>query len=519
MHRPSQVSRSEAPAGTLSAYARAIRRNWVIASLVTLTAVASSIAWLSVRESRYEATAQVLVSPLSPADPTYFGLQLIRDSGDDPTRVLRTASTIVRSPQAAQRTAALMGRPWNPKQVLDSVEVVPQGQSSILEVTARANEPRETARLANTFTREALAVRRDLLRRQINGTLSELRGRQEEGGPGTGLSGRISQLETIRDGEDPTLSVVQAASPPTSQIGASTPVIVVLSLIVGLVLGAAAAILRELLNRRIRDEDEVLDLLPLPVLARVPETNRRARQSMNGAAWALPSPIHEAFRTVLIQLTSDSDESGRTIMVTSASSGDGKSTSAVNLAVSIAATGQSVILIDFDLRKPDVGRMLGLEEEQSLLSLVASDSTSARLADVLATVPGVPNLSVLAPIGMPDRALGFVETLHRRVPAVLAEAKELADFVVLDSAPLGEVSDALRLVDHVDDVIVVTRPGHTHRNNFEIMRDLLERTSHAPTGLLILDDTKAARPRYYDYGARYAGRRGTGKRRLARFSR
>ena len=132
--------------------------------------------WLSVREAKYEATAQVLVTPLSPDDPTYFGLQLIRDSGDDPTRVLRTAATIVRSPQAAQRAAQLMPAGWNAKQVLDAVEVVPQGQSSIIEVKARAQDARESARLANTFTRAALAVRRDLLRRQINSLLREFVG-------------------------------------------------------------------------------------------------------------------------------------------------------------------------------------------------------------------------------------------------------------------------------------------------------------------------------------------------------
>src|SRR4051812_36496865 len=260
MHSSARLASDARPSGSLSAYWRAIRRHWLLASLVTLTAVASSVAWLSVREPAYEAAAQVLVTPLAPDDPTYFGLQLIRDSGDDPTRVLRTAATIVRAPRAAQRTASLMGPGWNAKDVLDAVEVVPQGQSSILEVKARADMAAESARLANSFARSALAVRKDLLRSEVDGLLADLRRRQRETPTSPEeLSSRITQLETIRNGDDPTLSIVQAATPPTSEVGASPPVIVALSLIIGLVLGAAAAILAELFNRRVRDEEEASD--------------------------------------------------------------------------------------------------------------------------------------------------------------------------------------------------------------------------------------------------------------------
>jgi Mrp family chromosome partitioning ATPase len=503
MYTSSPLPADARTSGSLSSYWRAIRRHWLLATLVALTAVASTVAWLSVREPKYEAAAQVLVTPLSPDDPTYFGLQLIRDSGDDPTRVLRTASTIVRSPRAAQRTATEMGPGWTAKTVLDAVEVVPQGQSSILEVKARADESAEAAKLANTFTRSALAVREDLLHRQVQALLADLRRRQQQAASAPEeLASRITQLETIRNGDDPTLSLVQSATQPTSEVGASSAVIVALSLIFGLVLGAAAAILRELLNRRVRDEDEVTGTLHLPVLARVPIINQRTRQSTNGAAWALPPPIHEAFRTVLIQLTDEGEAAHGSIMVTSASSGDGKTTAAINLATSIAASGHEVLLIDFDMRKPEIARLLGLEE--ALGAVAPSEKRRTKLADTVVKVPGIRNLSVLAPSGLPGRGMGFVESLHREIAKVLAEAKELADFVVMDSPPLGQVSDALRLVDEVDHIIVVTRPGHTHRSNFKVMNELLQRTPHAPAGLVVLDDTKSVKTGYYDYG-RYEG--------------
>jgi len=94
----------------------------------------------------------------------------------------------------------------------------------------------------------------------------------------------------------------------------------------------------------------------------------------------------------------------------------------------------------------------------------------------------------------------LLEALSRRLPELLKQAKELADYVILDTAPLGEVSDALRLADEVDDLIIVSRPGHTMRANFEIMRDLLEQTGHEPLGYLLLGVTGGITSAYYTYG-------------------
>ena len=78
--------------------------------------------------------------------------------------------------------------------------------------------------------------------------------------------------------------------------------------------------------------------------------------------------------------------------------------------------------------------------------------------------------------------IALVEALSRRLPELIAEARELCNYVVIDTAPLGEISDALRLVGDVDNVIIVTRPGHTNRGHFEVTRDLLHRTAYTPPG-------------------------------------
>ena len=81
----------------------------------------------------------------------------------------------------------------------------------------------------------------------------------------------------------------------------------------------------------------------------------------------------------------------------------------------------------------------------------------------------------------------------------LEEARAIADYVVLDTAPLGEVSDALTIADQVDDVIVVARPGHTNRMNLQTVRDLLDGAGVQPTGLLLIGQQQGRTSSYYTY--------------------
>ena len=97
--------------------------------------------------------------------------------------------------------------------------------------------------------------------------------------------------------------------------------------------------------------------------------------------------------------------------------------------------------------------------------------------------------------------VALVEALSRRLPELIADARELCNYVVIDTAPIGEISDALRLVGDVDSIIVVTKPGNTNRANFEMMRDLLERTAYTPAGFLVIGDSTPRTSAYYAYGA------------------
>ncbi len=302
---------------------------------------------------------------------------------------------------------------------------------------------------------------------------------------------RLAALAPLRDGRDPTLTGAQGAVAPTSQSGPPSWLLVVLAIIAGTTLGAAAALVAERLDRRVRDMDDLLRIYPLAVLARVPAV-RRLRAS-GGSALSVPARIREAYRTLQVQV-SQGRSTPRRILVTSASRGDGKTTSAVNLAAALVTAGHRVILVDCDLRKPEVARRLGLTPQRTLLS-----SEQEGLRHVLEEAPGLPSLGVVT--AAPGHTAGVVvDRLGGRLVRLLEEAAEHADYVVIDTAPLGEISDALRLIPLVDDVLVIARVGNTDRVNLEFLRSLLQRSGCAPIGLAVIDAESATASGYYGYG-------------------
>jgi len=482
-------------------YLRAIGAHRVLVIATLFAAILVSVIWLAARPAHYEASASLLVTPLPQEDETFLGLQLIRDSGD-PTRTVQTAATLVDSPATAGRAAEELGSEWSVSKVQDAVSVNPEGESNVLAVTATAGEPGEAARVANVFARSALGARAEVLADQAEKEIARLNAGLEEGPNGAGATAieeRIDQLESLTSAGDPTLTLSQKAIRPDSTADTPAPIILLLAAIAGLALGSGGALALELTRRQLRDEDEMQSLYPLPVLARTPILKGKDASGWSAGSWHMPPAIWEACRALLIQLDVLRTNTDRApvFLFTSASAGDGKTTSAINFALAAVSGGQSVALLDFDLRKPDVAEVLRITRRASATDLLAADASTS---DLLQEQPAVPGLSVLGVEAGADN-VRHVEELLRRLPRLIDEARESFDMVVIDSPPLGEISDALHLVDLVDAVLFVTRPGQTMRVDFEAARDLLERTEHAPAGLVVIGEPRARGSAYYDYAS------------------
>jgi capsular exopolysaccharide synthesis family protein len=453
--------------------------------LITLAAVVASLAFVQVRSSDYKATADLLVEPLPQDDETFLGLPLIRDTGD-PTRTVQTAAALVDSAGPSS----------------GSVEVNPKGESNILAVEAVADDAGEAARLANAFAEEALADRDQQVRSAGEPLLRQLDARlaatpEDDQVTRATLAARRDQIQSVMDSGDPTVVLSKQATPPTSAEGAAAPLVVGLALLAGFVLAAGTAVLLELIDRRVRSEDEVMELLPLPVLARVPFVSARTRRGPAGSTWYLPPEIREPFRTIVVQLE-QSPHTLDVIMVTSPTKGDGKTTSVINLAVSLAAAGKSVIILDFDLRHPQVAGEMRIPGGRRVSELV---NPEVDLRELLVRPSELPTLSALA-VRFDPADVELTDSASWRLPEFIEQARVLADHVIIDTPPLGEVSDALALTRLVDEILVVTRPGNTHRSHLRVLQELLERAGTTPYGLVVVGvQDRAGRYGGYGYGA------------------
>jgi Mrp family chromosome partitioning ATPase len=469
----------ETDEGALAPFVRAARAHAKLIAAITALAVIACFAWLQVRSETYESTAQILVTPLSDAG-NYTGLPVLTNTVD-PTRTLQTAASIISSGQAAQAAAKEVG--LSRQAVEDGVDVEPQGESDVLTVTAKSGDPSTAGRLANAYAKAALQMRRTSLQAAVGSSIKDLQTRQAALGESTSavateLASELTDLQRIATGQDPNFSLLQGATDGTLA-GAGKKLVLALALVAGLLIGLLAAVIMEYLNSQVRDEDELLNIYPLPVLARIPPLPESARAVTTPEM--VPARVLEALRTLQVQIEGD-DMSGRTVMFTSPSVGDGKTTSAVNFSLTLIRAGARVVLLDLDLRKPDLSKRFGVSSD--LMKLFRNDAT---LDDVLQSVPGAPGLRIMSAEVRHD-ITPLLEAIQRRIPELVRRAHEVADYVVIDTAPLGEVSDALRIAPVVDDVLLVVRPGHTDRAHLERTKEVLENTHLRPSGLVVVGD-------------------------------
>jgi receptor protein-tyrosine kinase len=195
---------------------------------------------------------------------------------------------------------------------------------------------------------------------------------------------------------------------------------------------------------------------------------------------------------------SPGDPVPRSLLVTSAAPSEGKTTTALNLAASIGASGSSVILIEGDLRKPAIGTSVGLMAPYDVTSVVTGETTLER---ALVTTKRYPGVRFLLAEGMRSKGTTGDALFLPTATTMLREANELADFVIVDSPPLLAVIDALQLAREADLVLLVAQLGRTDLRRLAALGSLLAEAHIDPAGIALIGAAAPGGTEVYGYQA------------------
>jgi polysaccharide biosynthesis transport protein len=494
------------------------RRKWTIASITALTVAAAL--FFSFRQTPvYASKAKILVKPPT----TNQALQ-----GIPAVVSMDTERELIQSSVVATLAVRKLDPALSPDSLLGHLSVSVPVNTQILEITYSDPDPVVAEHGAQAFAESYLKYKTDqalnafkIVQADIQGQLERLRSRLDEANqlhaatkPGTPeeqqaqndidvLTSQIgvveSQLESLSVAEIDPGDVVQPASLQTSPVSPNHVRNGALALVVGLTLGIGAAFLRERLDDRLRGRGDLEGFVGAPVLAVVPTVSGWRRGKTRLQSLEAPKSAHaEAYRSLRTSLQfSVGNEDLRVIMVTSAMAGEGKTTTAANLAVTLAQGGKRVIVISADLRKPRLHRFFGLGNEVGVTSILEG---RVGIAEAAQRPQGADTLRVLASGPVPQNPAELVES--EAMDSLLDELRHLASFVVIDSPPLLVVSDPLVLASRSDGVIVVADAEASTRSAIVDAREQLEQVGSNVVGC-VLNNYDPSKAGYYPYYYRY----------------
>lgn len=480
--------------GDLRSLLRALwRRKWLFLAVLFLIPGAV-FAISSLVPKTFESTTLIRVKTPSLDIPAL---------GSGSLSAVETEALLFETQTTAEEAAKELGLPASQAgSLIGSIRVAPVATSSggvteLVQLTGQAEDARQAAAIANAYASAIDTVRSRQALRQIDRAVANLEAQQADAKDDLATEAELArQLQLLRSARlaaRENTETIQPALPPDTPISPHPRRNTALAGLVALLLALGAVAGVERLDRRLRDSSELEPLLGAPLLSVIP------RGAFPGAKPS-PGPVREAFRTLAASLVYfNIDHPVTTVMVTSPTQGDGKTTVSVHLAVALAKDGARVILVDGDLRHPQVAIRLGIESSVGLAQVVSGQvAASDGLVDVGVGEGEEGRLQVLAAGDRPPnpgRLLG-----SDRMGRLLTELSSMADIVILDTPPILNVSDAVPLLERVSGIVFVAKVGQTSRDALKRARQVLETARGTLLGGVA---TGAAAAGLYGYGTDY----------------
>jgi capsular exopolysaccharide synthesis family protein len=465
-----------------------LRRRWlVVVAAVALCLFAGVVIKGVDSKDTYESSTRVLFDSSSLSDAA---LQLQR-AADDPQREAATNVLLAGSEAVAANVKRDLHLSTPVGDLQDKVQVEAEQNANVLQITATDDDPRQAAAIANAFASEFVAFRargdRDSIeaaQRDLQQQLDALPVDAPERQDLRDALQRLASSHALANGD---ARVIAKAAVPTNPSSLGLAEVLALAGIAGLALGLVGALVVESMDKRITDVASFEREYRLRALAVVPQKTFR-RQGLRADL--------EPFRILRTAVDfARVTRPVRTVMVTSAVRGEGKSSVAIGLAQAIALSGRPVILVELDLRHPSLARTFSMADHGGVTNALLGSEPNDLLQRPLRELP---DLEVLAAGVLPPNPAELLEApaLDVMLRSLLQDGKKT---LVIDSAPLLPVADAQILLNKpaVDASVVVARQGVTTRDHARRARLVLDGHAAVPIGLVVTGHTSRD---VYGYG-------------------
>ncbi|RKT36119.1 capsular exopolysaccharide synthesis family protein [Microbacterium sp. AG1240] len=444
----------------LSDYIRILRKNWLVIVVTTLVGVAVAAGFSLTRTPQFEATSGVFVSTEGGSTIT----ELQQGSNFTQARIA-TYVELVEEPFVLNPVITDLGLNMNADALAGRVTASAQLDSTIVQITVTDADPAKAALIANAL--------------------------------GASLANAVETLET-RDGQEVSpvkLTRVRDAQAPRVPVSPNVPLNLALGGLVGLALGVGIAVLRAVLDNKVRNTRDIENLTDRPLIGAIPFDPKAKERPL-----ILEADPHnqrsEAFRALRTNLQFLEMDGGNIFVVTSSLPSEGKSTTTINLAVALADAGKRVALLDTDLRKPKVAEYLNIEGGAGLTDVLIG---RARVADVM--LPWGKRPLYVLPAGKvppnPSELLG-----SKQMGQLLEALGNEFDVVLCDAPPLLPVTDAAVLSKFTAGALLIVAAGKTTTHQLSGALDALE-TVGSKVGGVVLTMLPTRGPDSYGYGYGY----------------
>jgi len=506
----------------INAYLRPLYRWWRLVVIVSMLAVVASAVSTMFQPDVYVSRTTLVIGttildPNPDSSQIYIAQQLAQIYAD-----------MARREPIQQATMDALGIDWLPQY---QSRAVPNAQ--MVEISVTDTNPKRAQLIANELAHQLIdkspaiggntetGVRQEFIRSQLSNLQDQIQETQKSIDDlqtsliGLNSASQIANIEkeikdlteklnslresyasflaNSQEGALNILSVVEPANLPKNAEGTSKFIIIALAGLVGFSLGTGAAYLLDFLDRTVKTTSDVERIFNLPVIGYISELMEKE----NNATYVAKDPnsiLAENFRLLRSNIEFfQISKPVKTILVTSPNQGNGKTTVATNLALSISQGEQEVVLVDADLRRPAVHKALDMDKSPGLSELIRN---KADIDSVVRKWNDEGGLKVVTVGNIPPNVTEVVGS--RRIGSILGDLRERFEIVIVDAPPLI-IADSYNLASRVDGVILVMEPGQTNEEQAKTIKEQLDRSRAHLLGIVFNKISERSAHSYYDY--------------------